>query len=152
MKLYQFKEKLKNIYTYHVLKEEPCYQNEPRNKMIYLLTSSNIHITSFPLIKMTKSADYYTSIMFRGDYKDMMNIKIELEFVDTKTNPDKYAIWQFYRKYISSFKPKKHHNLFGKRIFILVKDKTTETYLGILSLSSDIKYIQATNLTNKQRK
>ena len=38
---------------------------------------------------------------------------------------------------------KKHHNLFGKRIFILVKDKTTETYLGILSLSSDIKYIQA---------
>lgn len=143
MKLYQFKEKLKNIYTYHVLKEEHCYQNEPRNKMIYLLTSSNIHITSFPLIKMTKSADYYTSIMFRGDYKDMMNIKIELEFVDTKTNPDKYAIWQFYRKYISSFKPKKHHNLFGKRIFILVKDKTTETYLGILSLSSDIKYIQA---------
>lgn len=136
----QFKQKVKNIYKCHILKQTPDYQTNPKNKLITILSKNNIKITSYPQLKLSKPKDYYESLIFNGTYSDICNIRLKLEFVDS-TNKELFEIWQYYRKTISSFKTKKGHCLFGKRIYVLVKDENSNTYLGILSISSDIKFI-----------
>ena len=61
--------------------------------------------------------------------------KIEIEFVE---NSDQKDIWNYYRWTISSLKTFSPTNFVGRIICILVKDKITNKYLGIMSLSSDI--------------
>jgi len=138
----QFKQKLKNIYNNCVLNERPDYELDPKNKLISLLSKNNIKITEFPQLKLSNPIEYYENLIFKGSMNDITKMKIKLVFVDSK-NKELFEIWQYYRKTISSFKTKKGHCLFGKRIYILVKDEISNKYLGILSLSSDIKFLGA---------
>ena len=140
--LLQFKQKLKNIYNNSVLNKRPDYESNPKNKLISLLSKNNIKITTFPQLKLSNPIEYYENLIFKGNMCDVMNMKIKLVFVDSK-NKELFEIWQYYRKTISSFKTKKGHCLFGKRIYILVQDEISNKYLGILSLSSDIKFLGA---------
>lgn len=82
------------------------------------------------------SYDYYNSRIWHGDINDVSKIKICLEFVDSKDQKD---LWNYYRYYVSSLETFKTENFFGRTICILVKDLDTRKYLGIMSLSSDIK-------------
>jgi len=61
------------------------------------------------------------------------NLKIEIEFVESIKQKD---IWNFFRKNTSSFRSNKYP---GKIIRMLIKDKTSKKYLGILELHSDLK-------------
>lgn len=140
--LLQFKQKLKNIYNNYVIKKKPDYESNPKNKLISLLSKNNIKITEFPQLKLSKPTEYYENLIFKGNMDDVMNMKIKLVFINSK-NKELFEIWQYYRKTISSFKTKKGHCLFGKRIYILVQDEISNKYLGILSLSSDIKFLGA---------
>lgn len=76
--------------------------------------------------------DYYRDLMFNGSINDVRKIKIELELVDSRS--PKYHIWKFYRYHISSMKKTK---MIGIQLYYLIKDQTSEKYLGIISLSSD---------------
>jgi len=140
--LLQFRQKMKNIYNNYILNTRPDYESNPKNKLISLLSKYNIKITEFPQLKLSNPAEYYENFIFKGNMDDVMNMKIKLVFVDSKKK-ELFEIWQYYRKTISSFKTKKGHCLFGKRIYILVQDEISNKYLGILSLSSDIKFLGA---------
>ena len=81
------------------------------------------------------SNDWYEFRKWQGDINDLINIKIELEFVE---NSDQKDIWNYYRWKISSLRTFKPNNFTGRIICILIKDSITQKYLGIMSLSSDI--------------
>lgn len=133
----QFEDKIKYIYCYFILKENVVY-NDSYNKLLRALTNeTNTKFTKFSQLRLVKEPDYYNNLIFNHKTCDISKIKIELEFIDKKTNIIKRNIWDYYRRYISSFKVSHESKLIGRQIYILVKDKTTNTYLGILSLSSD---------------
>ncbi len=81
------------------------------------------------------SNDWYEFRKWQGDINDLINIKIELEFVE---NSDQKDLWNYYRWKISSLRTFKPNNFTGRIICILIKDSITQKYLGIMSLSSDI--------------
>jgi len=81
-------------------------------------------------------------LIFDGNTTDINNMKLSLEFV-TRNDKLKFNIWNFVRRYISSFRVQDKSKLVGRQIYILVKDTITNTYLGILSLSSDYKNISS---------
>lgn len=84
------------------------------------------------------SRDYYEFRKFNGNIDDVKNIDIELEFVKSSEQID---LWNYFRWTISSLRIYKPTNFVGRIICILVKDKNTQKYLGIMSLSSDIIYM-----------
>lgn len=59
-------------------------------------------------------------------------MKVELEFVET---PEQHDLWETFRVKTSSVMTRRNP---GRNIRILVKEKTTQKYLGILSLASDL--------------
>lgn len=67
-----------------------------------------------------------------NDINVLKDLKIELEFVETESQHD---LWDTFRVKTSSIAC--HKNV-GRNIRILVKDKMSKKYLGILSLGSDI--------------
>ena len=81
------------------------------------------------------SSDFYEFRKWNGNLVDLMNVNIELEFVE---NADQKDIWNYYRWKISSLKTFKPNNFVGRIICVLIKDSHTNKYLGIMSLSSDI--------------
>jgi len=82
------------------------------------------------------SKDFYEYRKWNSNsIEDIKKIEIELEFVE---NSDQKDIWNYYRWTISSLKTFSPTNFVGRIICILVKDKITNKYLGIMSLSSDI--------------
>ncbi|AYV79607.1 MAG: hypothetical protein Faunusvirus27_8 [Faunusvirus sp.] len=103
-----------------------------------LLNIKNIPITP-PIIKFKHENKFYIDMIFNGDIDDVKKIKIYLEIIHKKNNKEKMDIWNFYRTHISS--AIKHAKPAGKCIHILVKDITSNKYLGIVRLSSDIKNI-----------
>lgn len=135
-----FKFKIKNIYNYFILKKNVSYDS-PKCKLLNLMVDKNYKLTKYKPLKMIRDEEFYLNKIFRGDINDVKNIKLSIEIVDS--NDDNYSIWQFYRRYISSFKKKSSSTLVGRKIYILIKDDATQTYLGIISLSSDIKYLKA---------
>lgn len=137
--LFHFKEKLTNIYKYSILHEIPDYINNPKTKMISILSKNNIKITKYPSIKLQHPIKFYNNAVFTGNLIDVKNMKIKLIFTNSK-HPQ-FDIWQYYRRTISSFKPKKGSCLLGKRTYILVQDENSGKYLGIISISSDIKFL-----------
>jgi hypothetical protein len=82
------------------------------------------------------SYDYYNSRIWNGNIDEIKKIKISLEFVNSKEQKD---LWNYYRYYVSSLQTFTTENFIGRTICILVKDLVTRKYLGIISLSSDIK-------------
>jgi hypothetical protein len=141
LSLEYFKSKIGNIYKKFIKKEEINY-NDPKTKILTLLSLNNYKICKFKPLRMVKNHTFYLNKIFNGDFEAVKNIKIKLEFVDSQKKLE-FSIWQYYRRYISSFRKKYNSTLVGKQIYILVKDEITETYLGIISLSSDLKYLKA---------
>lgn len=133
-----FKSKIRNIYTKFIKNEEINY-NDPKTKLLTLLSTHNYKICNFKPIRMVRDNQYYLNKLFNGNIQD---IKIKLKFIDS-SNKLEFSIWQYYRRYISSFRKKYNSRLVGKQIYILVNDEITDTYLGIISLSSDLKYLKA---------
>ena len=85
------------------------------------------------------SKDYYEKRIWFGNLEELKKIKIGLEFVENKEQKD---IWNYYRFTISSLNTFNINNTVGRTIYILVKDLNTCKYLGILSLSSDIRDLE----------
>lgn len=97
---------------------------------------------------------YYKNLIFNEcDDNTVKNLIPELEFCITTKQKD---IWNFFRTNVSSI----HTNdNVGKNVKILVKDKVTQKYLGILGLSSDLnslglrdEYIGWTNINKNYEK
>ena len=86
------------------------------------------------------SKDFYEHRKWNGNLDDVKNIDISLEFVE---NSDQKDLWNYYRWTISSLNTYKPNNFIGRFICVLIKDKTTNKYLGIMSLSSDILNMEA---------
>lgn len=82
--------------------------------------------------------NFYRNIVFNGSFDDVKNIKIDLELINS-TIKNKMDIWNFFRYYVSSMKKT---CLVGLQLYYLVKDKNTDKYLGIISLSSDFNNIK----------
>ena len=90
--------------------------------------------------KFFHEKEYYENLIFNyNDIEQVKKIKIYLEFAENKNQQD---IWNYYRRNISSLKKIENAHLIGRQIYILIKDNTTEKYLGIISLSSDIYNIE----------
>ncbi len=120
-KIYDFK--VKNIIT-----EEKTL----REKILDLCKN----VKQFDHEKFNHEHEYYKNLVYNSDkIDDLKKIIIELEFVENKKQRD---IWNYFRRYVSSLRIQKGSKLIGRQIHILVKDKITNKYLGILSLSSDI--------------
>jgi hypothetical protein len=65
---------------------------------------------------------------------DIDEFEPEIEFVETHSQLD---IWNFFRRHTSSVKT--HKNI-GRNIKLLVRDKLTKKYIGIIAIGSDIYY------------
>lgn len=89
--------------------------------------------------KFLHSKEYYENRVWFGNLEELKKIKIGIEFVENKEQKD---IWNYYRYTVSSLNTFKINNTVGRSIYILVKDLNTSKYLGILSLSSDIKDLE----------
>ena len=126
-----FFEHLKSIYNYKILNVNNVKLSIP--EQIMQLCKD---VKMMKPEKKYHEHEYYKELSFNYvDIEQVKKIKIELEFVKDKTQKD---IWNYYRRHVSSLKKNENAKLIGRQIFILVKDKTTNKYLGILSLSSDI--------------
>jgi hypothetical protein len=104
-------------------------------KLIELYTEGNSSINPYQE-KFNYEDEYYLKMLFDGKINDVSKIKLKLEFVENYHQRD---IWNFYRARLSSFRKNVENtkNNIGRRIFILVKDDTSNKYLGILGISSD---------------
>jgi esterase/lipase superfamily enzyme len=89
--------------------------------------------------KYIKDESYYKNLIWNYPLTNIQNIKIKLVFA---TSPELMDIWYFYRNNVSSIPFQKNSKLVGRVIYILVKDKITDKYLGIMSLSSDIMHLE----------
>jgi len=136
-----FKTHILNIFTYFILHKEIIYTTN-KDKILKLLVQNKYKINELRNLKLIKTPTYYYNLIFDGNITDINNMKISLEFV-TRNDKLKFNIWNFFRRYISSFRVQDKSKLVGRQIYILVKDTITDTYLGILSLSSDYKNISS---------
>lgn len=144
MSITEFKEKIKNIYYTQILKEPPNYETDTRAKMIALLTANNYKITSFGQLKLYDPVQsYYTHMYSAFTLDDIQRIRVRLLFIEPSTMKKEYTQWKFYKRHISSMNIRIGHRNVGRRVYILVQDETTQTVLGVLSLTSDIKNLQA---------
>lgn len=125
-----FINKIKNIYDFKILNKK---NNDAKitEKIIELCKN----IKPIEDEKFKYNNEYYENIIYKNmNIDDIVNIKVELEFVENKKQKD---IWNYYRKSVSSLKKYENAKMLGRQIYILVKDNLSKKYLGILSLSSD---------------
>jgi len=98
------------------------------------------------------SDDFYKKMIWNGNITDLKKIKPKLIFAETDELLD---IWLHYRNKISSIPFQKSMRFVGRVIQILVKDETTNKYLGIMSLNSDLLHLEDRDdyikWTNEQR-
>ena len=134
----EFFSQLKSIYNFRIL--------HIKNATISIserIMSLCTNVKPFNHEKFFHSKKYYDDLIFGNDglilgpniaLEQIKSAKIHLEFVEDKKQMD---IWNYFRRNVSSLK-KDHSKLIGRQIHILVKDLTSEKYLGIMSLSSDV--------------
>lgn len=126
-----FYEHLKQIYNFKILK---INNSDVTIKEQILSLCKNVK--TIKQEKFYNVPEFYDNLMFKSqDIDSIKNIKIGIEFVNNKNQQD---IWNYYRRTVSSLKKIDNAKLIGRQIYILVKDLTTQKYLGIISLSSDI--------------
>ena len=136
---HEFYNKIKKIYRKHIgfIDEEPTI----REKILQGLNkNADVSITKHKKFLMENAEQYDKLIFNPKTIEEVKNIKILLEFCDDKNNDSKKLkdLWNYFRHTTSSLEFEKNKNLIGRRIFILIKDKTSNKYLGVMSLSSDI--------------
>lgn len=109
--------------------------NEIKKKLTELIINDDTQINPYQE-SFNNSDSYYLDMLFDGKLDNVKKIKIKLEFVDNNILKD---IWNFYRARLSSFRKNVENtkNGMGRRIYILIKDITSNKYLGILGISSD---------------
>lgn len=73
-----FKSKIKNVYSKFIEGKQINY-NEPRTKLLNLLSYDNYKLCDFKPIRMIKDNSYYINKIFNGNVND---VKIGLEFID----------------------------------------------------------------------
>lgn len=126
-----FFEQLQKIYNFKVLNKINTEDKNIREKILEMCKN----VKPFEHEKFRYNHEYYKNLVFTPEnINDVKKIKIELEFIIDRKQKD---IWNYYRRYVSSLKVQKSSKLIGRQIHILVKDKITKKYLGIMSLSSD---------------
>ena len=108
-----------------------------------------IENTDNSIFNYKNNPEYYESLIWNGSLSDLKKVEIELVFVNNEILRD---LWDYYRNTTSSLPRQQNSKLVGRQIYILVKDKISNKYLGIMSLNSDIlnyeareKYIGWTN-------
>ena len=74
----------------------------------------------------------YEDMVFKGGFEDVKQIQLILEFVE---NDIQEKIFEYYRNVVSSVP---QYNIPGRQVKILVKDGTTNKYLGLLQLTVDL--------------
>jgi len=131
-----------NIFTQNTKKPDEVFdllqiENELFESFINL-DPNNISANCLDTSKFIHPDYYYLNKMFNGNLDDIVNIQIELEFIHD--NRQQRDLWNYYRLAVSTLKMGR---LQGRQIYVLVKDKVTNTYLGILSFNSDIKELKA---------
>jgi len=79
---------------------------------------------------------YYRNMVYMDSSEEgMKKMDIELEFVETDEQRD---IWKYYKLHTSSIQT---DDSVGRRFQILVKDKTSNKYIGLLRLGDDLFYM-----------
>lgn len=131
--------KIKKIYNKLIENKNVIY-NDTKTNLLTILSKNNYKMCDFKPIRMLKEHLFYQNKIFNGNIIDITNMNLSLEFIDT-SNKLEYSIWQYYRRYISRFK--RISTNVDRQIYILVKDNNTNSYIGIISLSNDIKYLQS---------
>ena len=128
-----FFNQLKKIYKFYVLKINDSDEEISLREKILTLCKN---IKPFEHEKFYHDDEYYQNLVYNDmDINKVKQIQIELEFVETKKQQD---IWNYYRRNVSSLKKIKNAKLIGRQIYVLVKDKLSLKYLGIMSFSSDM--------------
>lgn len=131
-----FMKHLKRIYDFKV-KNIITNEKSLKEKILELCKS----VKPFQHEKFSHEHEYYEKLIYsQTNINEIKKIKIELEFVEDKKQKD---IWNYFRRYVSSLKTQKDSKLIGRQIHILIKDKVTCKYLGIMSFSSDIYNLES---------
>lgn len=89
--------------------------------------------------KFLKDEKYYRSLIFNGTIEDLSSSSIKLELVDSINTPKLWDIWKFFRNNVSSMK---QSQIVGLQMYYLVKETSTNKYIGIISLSSDFSRLK----------
>ena len=135
---------LEKCITITFIKNGIFYKSENslnKENMINLFKTIKLNkITDNTEFKYIHNNEHYNKLIWNDSNINLKNIKIELEFVNNNT--ELKDMWYYYRNTISSLPFQKESHLVGKQIYILVKDSITNKYLGIMSLSSDIQFLE----------
>lgn len=126
---------LLSIYNFYVLNIETNELSLPEQIM-------NICKTVKPIKpeKFLKNPEYYENLVYNcNNLDELYNIKIEIEFVRDKKQKD---IWNYFRKNVSSLNKQDNAKQYGRQIYMLIKDSSTQKYLGIMSLNSDLQSLE----------
>ncbi len=79
---------------------------------------------------------YYKDLVFNPkSLEDLLNLDLELHFHND--NDKTKDIWNYFRENVSSF-TKDTKGMPGRQLYILVYDRNSKKYLGVISLTSDI--------------
>lgn len=113
--------------------------DKEKEKLIELFKNMKPVIETDNNIIYNYDKDYYKNLIWEGDINSLQKIKLELELVETSEQRD---LWKYFRNTTSSLPFQKNSQLVGRQLIILVKDKITKKYLGIISLSSDLIHLE----------
>lgn len=133
----EFYSRIKKIYNKYnsIIDTEPTI----REKIINLLESNDKKKHEKYILK--DDNEYKKLIFNPKSIDDVKNVKISFEFCENKNETDKGIklkdIWNYFRKKVSSLITNENARSIGRQIYILIKDKTTKKYLGIMSITSD---------------
>lgn len=109
---------------------------------IYKMKSSDLvkhnKLEEIDKFKPLKNKSFYDISILKDVNEDIIkNFEVELEFVESEEQRDIFEYYRIFTSCITGSKPK------GRHISILVKEKHSQKYIGILSLSSDIFALNA---------
>lgn len=95
-------------------------------------------ITELNRARFKEKYSYYRNKIFDEFTEDALNkMKVELEFVETK---EQYDLWKYLKMHTSSIQT---NESVGRRFQILVKDRTTNKYIGLLKIGDDVLLMNA---------
>lgn len=108
------------------------YMGRLRRKLLKLKDKSDKQIIeeNKKYLNRFNQTDYKHLLIDKCDEEIIKNLDIEMELVESKEQEN---IWDFIKTYVSSFSGK----IAFRQLKYLVKDKTTNKIIGIVSLSSD---------------
>lgn len=104
------------------------------------LDKKSVKQSSLKKPKFVHHAEHYRKLVFNGNIDNVSQIKVKLEIVHSyMSDQSKWDLWKFFRYHVSSMKQTR---LFGIQVYFLIKDLTSDKYLGIMSLSSNFNKIK----------